>query len=94
MEKIDHGFPYGLDSEVHWICNSKFTEEVNMMTNTSREYIVWVRNDGYVGVTVGMPNGWVQPNDGKVISFVKLGEFRDWCQAHDCVEIHRRGQHG
>jgi hypothetical protein len=50
-----------------------------------KSYFVWRRNDGYIGSTVFMPTGWIQPGDGKDVTFDLLGEFDDWDGARSCV---------
>ena len=48
-------------------------------------YVVWMRNDGYIGVSYGqMPRRWTGAN-GSVHTFEKLAEFSDWNAAHNFV---------
>ena len=45
-------------------------------------YFVWRRNDGHVGATRNfMPKGWIQPNDGKPVTFEHLGTVEKWDDA-------------
>lgn len=42
-------------------------------------YYVWRRsNDGYVNASMAMPSNWIQPSNGKLVTFEKLGEFEEW----------------
>jgi hypothetical protein len=51
-------------------------------------YYVWIRNDGYIGVSRYSVCGWVGAN-GEVVSFRALGKFAVWGDAVAIVEAQR-----
>jgi hypothetical protein len=57
------------------------------------KFIVWRRNDGYVGATAGrMPQDY-QISDGKTlgqwVTFVKISEHERWSEAYAVIETER-----
>ena len=68
------------------------------------KYVVWRRNDGYVGCTTHMPQDYqtggaeptdprsrLRPGSGEPVLFAKLDEFNEWQPAHDLVARMRAG---
>lgn len=57
------------------------------------KYIVWKRNDGYIGASCGsLPNGWITggayktfEGAGKEVTFEQLAEFDDWQKVLDFI---------
>lgn len=58
------------------------------------KFVVWKRNDGYVGATAGrLPNTYTG-GDGHVATFELLLETDSWPEAYDLILATREAHHG
>jgi hypothetical protein len=56
------------------------------------KFVIWKRNDGYIGATAGyLPADYTGAN-GEVNTFEKLFETDDWGVAYDYMHDNRRSQ--